>query len=53
MLRDENAAGVILSPTRKAIEEFARSYADDMPMVMIDRHVTTFEVDNVVIDNVK
>ncbi|WP_136808209.1 LacI family DNA-binding transcriptional regulator [Desulfosediminicola flagellatus] len=52
-LRDENVAGVILSPTRQAINNLADTSFLDMPMVIIDRHVSDLDVDNVVIDNVK
>jgi len=52
LLRVENVAGVIISPTLKGLETFVESYSLDMHMVMIDRRVTNFEVDNVLIDNV-
>jgi len=52
LLRVENVAGIILSPTRKGIDNFAETYSLETPMVMIDRHVSNFEVDNVLIDNV-
>lgn len=53
LLRVENVAGIILSPTREGVANFAETYSIDIPMVMIDRHVSDFEVDNVVIDNAK
>ncbi|SHO52405.1 LacI family DNA-binding transcriptional regulator [Desulfopila aestuarii] len=53
LLRDENVAGVIFSPTRQAIENLTDSSFLEMPMVIIDRHVSKLDVDNVVIDNVK
>ena len=52
MLRVENVAGIILSPTSKGIENFTETYSLGIPMVMIDRHVSNFDVDNVLIDNV-
>lgn len=51
MLRVENVAGIILSPTIKGIDNFTETYSLDIPMVMIDRHVKNFAVDNVLIDN--
>ncbi len=53
LLRDENVAGVILSPTRRTIEKFSEIPALDMPTVIIDRHANNLAVDNVVIDNVQ
>ena len=53
LLRDENVAGVILSPTRQAIENFSASTVFNIPMVVIDRHVSKCAVDNVLIDNVQ
>ncbi len=55
LLRDENLAGVILSPTRRTINNLAgpSSLSLNIPMVIIDRHVSNMNVDNVVIDNVK
>lgn len=52
MLRVENVAGIILSPTIKGIDNFTETYSLNIPMVMIDRHVKNFEVDNVLIDNI-
>lgn len=53
LLRDENVAGVILSPTRHTIENFTEISALNMPVVIIDRHVKNLDVDNVLIDNVQ
>jgi LacI family transcriptional regulator, fructose operon transcriptional repressor len=53
LLRDENVAGVILSPTQRVIENFTEIPALDMPTVIIDRHANNLDVDNVVIDNVQ
>ena len=53
LLRDENVAGVILSPTRQFLENFAGISTLDMPMVIIDRHANNLDVDNVLIDNVQ
>ena len=52
LLRVENVAGIILSPTIKGLANFSETYSLDIPMVMIDRHVSNFDVDNVLIDNV-
>lgn len=52
LLRVENVAGIILSPTKKGVAKFTETYSLDIPMVMIDRHVSNFDVDNVLIDNI-
>lgn len=52
LLRVENVAGIILSPTKKGVAKFTETYSLGIPMVMIDRHVSNFDVDNVLIDNV-
>ncbi|SHO46293.1 LacI family DNA-binding transcriptional regulator [Desulfopila aestuarii] len=52
LLRDENIAGVILAPTRQTIDTFSKSTVE-IPMVIIDRHVTNINVDNVMIDNIQ
>lgn len=52
LLRVENVAGIILSPTIKGLANFNETYPFNIPMVMIDRHVSNFDVDNVLIDNV-
>lgn len=51
LIRDENLAGVILSPTRQTADEFSEAAALNKPMVVIDRQVRNHEVDNVLIDN--
>lgn len=53
LLYDENAAGVILSPTRQTTEDFNSISALNMPMVVIDRRIDGGEFDNVVTDNVQ
>jgi DNA-binding LacI/PurR family transcriptional regulator len=53
LLRDENVAGVILSPTRQTADNFAETAKLNIPMVVIDRRVNNFEVDNIMIDNVQ
>lgn len=53
LIRDENLAGVILSPTRQTTDDFAQTAGLNIPMVVIDRRVSNFEVDNVLIDNVQ
>ena len=52
LLRVENVAGIIISPTIKGLANFTETYSFNIPMVMIDRHVSNFDVDNVLIDNV-
>lgn len=53
LLRDENVAGIILSPTQQIIKNFKEINALNIPMVMIDRHANNLDVDNVLIDNVQ
>lgn len=52
LLRMENVAGIILSPTIKGLANFTETYSLNIPMVMIDRQVSNFDVDNILIDNV-
>lgn len=51
LMQNENAAGVILSPTGGLARNFPRELADSGPMVIIDRKVDGVSVDSVVIDN--
>lgn len=53
LLYDENAAGVILSPTRQTTEDPGLLSSLNMPMVVIDRRIDGGEFDNVLTDNVK
>jgi LacI family fructose operon transcriptional repressor len=53
LLRDENVAGVILSPTRQTADNFIETSELIIPMVIIDRRVSDVEVDTVLIDNVQ
>jgi DNA-binding LacI/PurR family transcriptional regulator len=53
LLRDENVAGVVLSPTRQSADDFSKFSTYNIPMVVIDRRVNNFEVDNILIDNVQ
>ena len=53
LMRDENVAGVILSPTRQTADAFADVANLHLPMVMIDRRVRDIEVDSVVIENIE
>jgi DNA-binding LacI/PurR family transcriptional regulator len=53
LIRDENLAGVILSPTRQTADNFSATSELNIPMVVIDRRVSHAEVDNVIIDNVQ
>jgi len=52
LLRDENVAGVIFSPTSQAVEHLSEISSMYMPVVIIDRHVHDADVDNVLIDNI-
>lgn len=51
LIRDENLAGVILSPTRQTADNFSEKSDLNIPMVVIDRRVSNAEVDNILIDN--
>ncbi len=51
-MRDENVAGVILSPTRQTADNFAETVKLDLPMVIIDRRVKDVELDTVLTDNI-
>lgn len=51
LMRDQNVAGIIFSPTRKTADAFAEAVTLDMPMVVIDRQVRDVKVDSVLIDN--
>jgi LacI family transcriptional regulator, fructose operon transcriptional repressor len=51
LLRDENVAGVILSPTHRTAAHFAEISFFKIPLVVIDRRVVTDGVDNILIDN--
>jgi DNA-binding LacI/PurR family transcriptional regulator len=53
LLRDENVAGIILSPTRQTADNFSATSELNIPMVVVDRRVSDAEVDNIVIDNVQ
>nr|WP_054693313.1 LacI family DNA-binding transcriptional regulator [Desulfosarcina cetonica] len=53
LLRDENVAGIILSPTRQTADHFSEIVDLDIPTVVIDRRVSNVEVDNILIDNVQ
>lgn len=52
LMRDENVAGIILSPTRQTADTFDNKIKGDIPMVVIDRRVGNVEVDSIVLDNV-
>jgi len=52
LLRLENIAGIIIAPTLEGLENYQETYSPNTPLVMIDRHVNNFDVDNVLIDNV-
>jgi LacI family fructose operon transcriptional repressor len=56
LLRDENVAGVILSPTPRFVASFNKRGVETdvpkLPMVVIDRRILDQQVDNITIDNV-
>ncbi|NNK93471.1 MAG: LacI family DNA-binding transcriptional regulator [Desulfobacterales bacterium] len=52
LLRVGNVAGAILAPTLRGLDTFNEIYLLDIPVVMIDRRVSNYDVDNVLIDNV-
>ncbi len=51
LLRDENVAGVIFSPTQQ-FNMASHTYGGRMPFVIIDRSVDSHEADMVLLDNV-
>src|SRR5581483_636413 len=51
LLRDENVAGAIFSPTRQTITNFSVSNLD-YPLVIIDRSMPHADVDAVLLDNI-
>jgi LacI family transcriptional regulator, fructose operon transcriptional repressor len=53
LIRDENLAGIILSPTRQTADNFSATSELNIPMVVFDRRVSNAEVDNIIIDNVQ
>jgi LacI family fructose operon transcriptional repressor len=53
LIRDENLAGIILSPTRQTADNFSATSELNIPMVVIDRRVSNAEVDNILINNVQ
>ncbi len=52
LLRVGNVAGAIFAPTLKGLDTFKQTYSLEAPVVMIDRRVSNYDVDNVLIDNV-
>lgn len=52
LMQDQNIAGIILSPTITACNQFERILKMNIPLAVIDRRVTGFDVDNISIDNV-
>ena len=51
LLRDENVAGIIVSPTRQTVARFTSSNLN-IPTVVIDRSMPNADVDVVLLDNV-
>ena len=52
LMQDQNIAGIILSPTIKASNEFESILKLNIPLAVIDRRVSNFDVDNIFTDNV-
>ncbi len=52
LLRDEHVAGIIIAPTAHTADTFSREVKLDLPVVVIDRRVSSGDVDSVVMDNV-
>jgi LacI family fructose operon transcriptional repressor len=53
LMHDENVAGIIFSPTRQTADNFKQIDYLNTPMVVIDRRVKNFSVDNIMIENVE
>lgn len=53
LMHDENVAGIIFSPTRQTADNFKSIDQFNIPMVVIDRRVSNFDVDNIMINNVE
>lgn len=53
LMHDENVAGIIFSPTRQTADNFKQIDELNTPMVVIDRRVKNFSVDNIMIENVE
>ncbi len=53
LMRDENVAGIILSPTPESIHQLKGISDLNIPIVIIDRRIKNPAFDNVVIDNVQ
>ncbi len=51
LMRNENVAGIIHTPTERLSSHFPQALADAGPMVIIDRKVQGAAVDSVLIDN--
>ncbi|MBN2528940.1 MAG: LacI family DNA-binding transcriptional regulator [Deltaproteobacteria bacterium] len=51
LMQDQNTAGIILSPTKRASREFERILKLNIPLAVIDRRVADFDIDNIVTDN--
>lgn len=52
-LLDENAAGIILSPTPSPAKHFRTIVESNIPIVMIDRYIEGIATDHVLSDNVQ
>lgn len=52
LLRDEHVAGIIIAPTAHTADSFSREVKLDIPIVVIDRRVSSGDVDSVVMDNI-
>lgn len=51
LMRAENVAGIILSPSPQTINDFKHVSDLNIPVVVIDRKVKDYQVDSVLIDN--
>jgi LacI family fructose operon transcriptional repressor len=51
LMRDQNVAGLIFSPTRQTADAFTDVVKIAIPLVVIDRRVRNSKVDSVLIDN--
>lgn len=53
LMHDEKVAGIIFSPTRHTADNFKETSQLNTPMVVIDRRVSNYDVDKIMIDNVE
>jgi DNA-binding LacI/PurR family transcriptional regulator len=53
LMRDENVAGVILTPAREKRTELDRELGDDIPVVTLDRRLVGSSLDSVLTNNLE